>query len=137
MDFLTPEKRSRLMSRVRGANTRPELAVRQIVRQLGYKFRVNHPSLPARPDLVFPLTRKVILVHGCFWHRHYRCPKATMPKTRRAFWRRKFEQNKMRDQAKLRQLRRLGWEALILWECQTRSPDKLRGRIGHYLESRP
>jgi len=135
MDFLTPEKRSQLMSRVRGRNTKPELVVHRIVRQLGYRFRACHPSLPARPDLVFPSAHKVIFVHGCFWHRHYRCQKATVPKTRSAFWRNKFEQNKLRDRAKLRQLRRRGWKALILWECETQFPDKLRDRIRHYLEN--
>ncbi|MHB8755268.1 MAG: very short patch repair endonuclease [Candidatus Acidiferrales bacterium] len=96
------------MSHVRGKNTKPELAVRRIVRQLGYRFRAHDPSLPASPDFVFPSARKVILVHGCFWHRHYRCRKATIPKTRRHFWQKKFEQNKSRDRASLKELRRRG-----------------------------
>jgi DNA mismatch endonuclease, patch repair protein len=135
MDFLTKERRSQLMSRIRGTNTKPEQAVRSIVQRLGYKFRTCQASLPARPDLAFPSMRKVILVHGCFWHRHYRCPKATMPKTRVAFWRNKFEQNKLRDRSKLRQLRKLGWAVLTVWECETSSPNKLRDRIRQYLET--
>jgi DNA mismatch endonuclease (patch repair protein) len=135
MDFLTKERRSQLMSRVRGRDTKPELVVRRIVRCLGYKFRACYPSLPARPDLAFLPMRKAILVHGCFWHRHHRCRKATMPKTRFAFWSNKFEQNKLRDRTKLRQLRKQGWTALIVWECETNFPDKLRDRIARYLEN--
>jgi DNA mismatch endonuclease, patch repair protein len=133
MDFLTKKKRSELMSRIRGRGTKPELVVRRIVRHLGYKFTTCQPSLPARPDLVFPAMQKVIFVHGCFWHRHSGCQKATMPKTRPVFWRTKFEQNKLRDRSKLRQLRKQGWEALTLWECETQSPEKLRDRIRQYL----
>lgn len=135
MDFLSKKKRSELMGRIRGTKTSPELVVRRIARRLGYKFKVNDSSLPARPDLVFPSIHKVIFVHGCFWHRHYRCKKASMPKTRVAFWRNKFKQNKLRDRAKLRQLKGRGWEVLILWECETRFPEKLSQRICQYLET--
>jgi DNA mismatch endonuclease, patch repair protein len=135
MDFLTKKKRSALMSHVRGKNTKPELAVRRIVRRLGYTFRMYDQSLPARPDLVFPSMQKVIFIHGCFWHRHYRCQKATMPKTRVAFWRNKFKQNKLRDRSKLKQLRGQGWKALTVWECETRFPEKIRDRIQQYLET--
>lgn len=136
MDFLSPKKRSVLMSRVRGKDTSPELIVRRIVRRLGYRFRTYHPSLPSKPDLVFPTKQKVILVHGCFWHRHTGCKKASMPKTRVGFWRNKFEHNRRRDRKKMRELRRRGWQALILWECETQAPDKLRKRIHEYLEAR-
>lgn len=123
------------MRRVRGRDTRPELNVRRIVRQLGYKFKTYQRFLPARPDLVFPSLHKVIFVHGCFWHRHYRCPKTSMPKTRVRFWSEKFERNKQRDRIKLQRLRRQGWKALILWECETRFPDMLRDRVRSYLET--
>lgn len=135
MDFLTARKRSELMSHVRGRHTKPELRVRRIVRELGYKFKTYQRSLPATPDFVFPKDHKVIFVHGCFWHRHYRCVKATTPKTNVRFWRQKFEKNKRRDRLKLQQLRRQGWKALTLWECETRSPDKLRDRIRDYMET--
>ena len=124
MDFLTRKRRSKLMSRVRGKNTTPELVVRRIVRNLGFKFTANDPSLPASPDLCFPSAHKVIFVHGCFWHRHRRCAKATMPKTRVAFWRSKFDRNKRRDRTRLRQLNRLGWKTMVIWECETRFPGK-------------
>src|SRR5260370_38635010 len=120
MDFLTRKQRSNLMSRVRSKNTTPERVVRRIVRQLGFKFKAYEPSLPARPDLCFPSAHKVIFVHGCFWHRHHRCSKASMPKTRVAYWRSKFERNKRRDRAKQRQLNRHGWKTMGLWEVRSR-----------------
>jgi DNA mismatch endonuclease (patch repair protein) len=135
MDFLTSEKRGQLMSRVRGRDTKPELAVRKMVRQLGYTFKTHRRSLPATPDIVFPKLRKTILVHGCFWHRHYRCKKASVPKTRALFWANKFRRNKERDRAKLRELRAQGWEALVLWECEIENPGKIRERIRQYLET--
>src|SRR5579862_3439712 len=135
MDFLSKENRSKLMSRIRGKHTKPELIVRRIVRQLGHRFRVYQPGLPAKPDLVFPSAHKVILVHGCFWHRHNRCRRATVPKTHVRFWIEKFDRNKRRDRAKVRQLQRRGWKTLTLWECETHSPEKLRERIREYLEN--
>lgn len=134
MDFLSASERSELMSRVRGKNTKPELLVRRLVKELGYRFRLHNPSLPAHPDLVFPTKRKVILVHGCFWHRHPHCSKATSPRSHVAFWRKKFQQNRARDRRNLLELRKLGWDALVLWECETRSPEQLRFRIYTYLE---
>jgi DNA mismatch endonuclease, patch repair protein len=135
MDFLTTAKRSALMGRVRGKHTKPEITVRRVVRGLGYKFKTNLRSLPATPDIAFPDSRKVILVHGCFWHRHARCVKASTPKTHVRFWKQKFESNKRRDRLKLRQLRSKGWRALTLWECEVKFPDKLRERIRNYLET--
>jgi DNA mismatch endonuclease (patch repair protein) len=135
MDFLTKKKRSELMSRVRATGTKPELTVQRVVRGLGYRFRTYDRSLPGRPDLVFPSIRKVILVHGCFWHRHRACRKATMPKTRVAFWRSKFERNKHRDRIKLGELRRLGWRALTVWECETATSHAFRNRVRRYLET--
>jgi len=122
------------MSQVRARDTRPELIVRRIVKRLGYSFRTNHPFLPAKPDLVFPKRHKVIFVHGCFWHRHPRCRKASMPKTHVAFWTSKFRQNRLRDRATLRELQRRGWRTLVLWECETRAPESLRQRVRQYLE---
>jgi len=136
MDFLSKAKRSTLMSRVRGQATKPELAVGRIARRLGYKFTTNDPSLPAKPDLAFRGFRKAIFVHGCFWHRHDQCKRASMPKTRVKFWQDKFTRNKIRDQRKLRKLRAQGWGALVVWECEIPFSDKLTRRIRRYLETR-
>ncbi|HTC04597.1 MAG TPA: very short patch repair endonuclease [Xanthobacteraceae bacterium] len=116
--------RSDLMSRVRQRDTGPELVVRSVAHALGYRFRVHRKDLPGRPDIVFPSRRKVVLVHGCFWHRHCGCPKSTTPKTRRGFWQRKFTENKRRDLRNIRHLRRMGWGVLVVWECET--PNRLR-----------
>lgn len=124
------------MSRVRGTDTTPELRVRRIAHALGYRFRLYRADLPGRPDLVFPRLRKVIFVHGCFWHRHG-CRKTTMPKSNTEFWRDKFERNMARDAASLEALCALGWETLVVWECETRDRDLVLQRVSDFLDKRP
>lgn len=134
MDRLSSNQRSELMRRVRGKNTRPEIVVRRCVRRLGYSFKVHDERLPGRPDIVFPVRRKAILVHGCFWHRHKHCAKATMPRSRVAFWRRKFDLNKKRDRRKLRELESKGWRVLVLWECEIVKHPNIGKQIVRFLE---
>ena len=117
-DSLSPTERSRVMSRVRSADTAPEMAVRRLLYRLGYRYRLHVAGLPGRPDIVFRKKKKAIFVHGCFWHRH-RCRNGRrLPKSRRGFWRRKLEKNAVRDKQTLIALRRLGYTSLIIWECQ-------------------
>jgi DNA mismatch endonuclease (patch repair protein) len=122
---------SELMARVRQRNTAPELLVRRCAHNLGFRFRLHRKDLPGTPDIVFPKGRKVIFVHGCFWHRHVGCKHASFPKSRPEFWHEKFEKNKKRDGRINQALSELGWRTLIIWECQTRDPvlleDVLRG----------
>lgn len=102
--------------------------------RLGYRFRLGGRNLPGRPDLVFPGRKAVIFVHGCFWHRHENCRKATSPKSRAEFWGAKFQRNVARDRQSVEELRRLGWRVLVVWECETRSADlsdRLRIFIGN------
>src|ERR1700682_6182336 len=120
MDRLSAERRSRLMSMVRSKNTTPELLVRRLVHQLGFRFRLHRKDLAGHPDLVFPRRRSIIFVHGCFWHRHAGCRKATMPKTRTTFWAEKFARNVARDIASSKALERDGWSVLTVWECETK-----------------
>ena len=127
-----PEARwSELMARVRQRNTAPELLVRRCAHNLGFRFRLHRKHLPGTPDIVFPKARKVIFVHGCFWHRHVGCKHASFPKRRAEFWREKFEKNTKRDGRINQALCELGWRTLIIWECETRNPvlleDVLRG----------
>lgn len=129
MDRLTIERRSWLMSRVKPKNTRPEITVRKAAHALGYRFRLHRSDLPGRPDMVFPRLRLVIFVHGCFWHRHAGCKKATMPKSQIEFWHDKFERNVLRDADNVSQLERLGWKVEVIWECETKSPDALLSRL--------
>ncbi len=119
-DVLTPEQRSRCMSRIRAKNTAPELVVRSMAHRMGYRFRLHSRRLPGTPDLVFPRLRKAVFVQGCFWHMH-RCKYGIVtPATRAAFWRTKRKQNVDRDRRNLRALRKLGWSVLIIWECDIR-----------------
>lgn len=131
--------RSALMARVRQRNTKPELVVRSMLHRLGLRFTVNgvlNQKLPSRPDIVLPKWNTVILVHGCFWHRHARCVAATTPKTRRDFWTAKFVANVARDKLQRRQLRSKEWRVITIWECETRTPDKLRRRLQRLFRTR-
>lgn len=121
MDRLSKEQRSWNMSRIKGANTTPELLVRSVLHHSGYRFRLHRRDLPGRPDIVLPKHNIVVFVHGCFWHRHEQCINAVMPKTRTEFWRQKFEDNTRRDHQALSQLTELGWRVLVIWECQTKN----------------
>ena len=125
--------RSALMSRIHGKDTKPELVVRRLVHGLGYRFRLHRRELPGSPDLVFLSRRKVIFVHGCFWHRHPGCKKASTPSTRRSFWETKFDQNVERDIRKEVQLMELGWEVLLIWECETRDVVQLTATLRKFL----
>jgi len=119
-DPLTRAERSALMSRIRGADTKPELVVRSALHRAGFRFRLHGRSLPGRPDIVLPKYGTVIFVHGCFWHRHG-CRLASEPRTRRDFWRAKFAANVARDSRNARALRALGWRVLTVWECALRT----------------
>ncbi|HYW10064.1 MAG TPA: very short patch repair endonuclease [Longimicrobium sp.] len=133
MDTLTPQERSQRMARVRSGNTKPEMAVRRALHALGYRYQLRSPGVPGRPDLVFPKRRKVIFVHGCFWHRHDCKMGNRTPKTRLDFWVPKLEGNATRDAATLERLRAMGWDALIVWECEVPSLAEQLPRITSFL----
>ncbi|MBX9591653.1 MAG: very short patch repair endonuclease [Hyphomonadaceae bacterium] len=123
------------MSRVRSRNTSPEIEVRRLIHGLGFRFRLHRRDLPGTPDVVLPKLRTVILVHGCFWHRHSRCAKASTPNTNRRFWVDKFQRNQTRDKANRRLLRTAGWITHVIWECETRDRDRLRKRLARLLDA--
>jgi DNA mismatch endonuclease (patch repair protein) len=135
MDVLTPEERRRNMAAIRGKDTQPEMLLRRLVHSMGYRYRLHVRNLPGCPDIVLPRHRKVILVHGCFWHRHNCRLGRPWPRTRAAFWRAKLEGNKARDIRNLRKLRQLGWKVLTVWECQIHHlrMDKVAARITRFL----
>lgn len=134
-DFLTVAQRSALMSRIRSKNSAAELRLRYLVFAMGYRYRLHRAELPGIPDLAFPGLRKVIFMHGCYWHRH-RCKAGqSVPKTQTSFWQEKFDYNVARDARNLRKLRRLGWGVLVVWECQTKDRDKLERRIARFLQT--
>lgn len=118
MDRLTPEARSRLMSQIKGKDTKPEMAVRSYLHARGLRYRLHDRSLPGKPDLVFKSRKVVIFVHGCFWHGHIGCKQAHIPKSREEYWRTKIETNAARDRRSIRRLRSLGWHVFVVWECR-------------------
>jgi len=126
MDLLTKEKRSWNMSRIKGKDTKPEIIVRSILHKNGFRFRLNRKDLPGKPDIVLPKYQTVILVHGCFWHRHPRCKFAYNPKSRVKFWQNKFSENVERDKNVRKKLRRMGWKVIVVWECELRNMEKLK-----------
>jgi DNA mismatch endonuclease (patch repair protein) len=134
-DTLTSEQRSKRMSLVKNKNTKPELIVRRLIHGLGFRYRLHGKGLPGKPDLVFASRRKVIFVHGCFWHRHpdFGCPFARLPKSRLDFWLPKLTRNKEHDDQVQAQLRQLGWESLVVWECQLRDMEMLTSTISEFL----
>lgn len=121
--------RSKIMRAVGRANTKPEIAVRHSLHSLGLRFRLHRRDLPGTPDLVLPKYRTVVFVHGCFWHRHGGCAKATIPKTRADFWATKFQLNVERDQRNDDLLRQAGWSVVTIWECETKNPDALAAKL--------
>jgi DNA mismatch endonuclease (patch repair protein) len=121
--------RSRNMAAIRGKDTAPEIAVRKMLHGMGLRFRLHRKDLPGRPDIVLSKYRTVVLVHGCFWHRHVGCPYTTAPKTRTEFWRAKFEANIARDRLNRAELERLDWRVLVVWECELRDPETLQDRL--------
>ena len=132
-DIFDPEKRSEIMSRIRGRDTRPEMIVRRIAHGLGFRFRLHRKDLPGRPDIVFPRHQAVIVVHGCFWHRHPGCKRASSPKTREGYWQNKFEDNVVRDKRNETALRDLGWKVMVIWECETKDHEAVAARIESFL----
>ena len=134
-DDLTPQQRSYCMSRIRSKDTKPEIVVRKIAHRLGYRFRLYRKDLPGKPDLVFPKLKKVIFVHGCFWHKH-RCKFGRVkPSTNLEYWGNKRNGNVKRDRRHSMELRNLGWSVLIIWECQTKNIDKLTEIISDFLKT--
>jgi len=135
-DVFSTAERSEIMRAVRCRNTTPERTVHRIVRSLGFRCRRNVRSVLGKPDFVFSRQRKLIFVHGCFWHRHCCRKGRSFPATRRSFWDAKFTANKRRDISVRRKLRRLGWQVLVVWECQTtkRRIEALTGRIAAFLQ---
>jgi DNA mismatch endonuclease, patch repair protein len=125
MDSLSPEHRSWNMSRIKNRDTKPELLVRSMLHRQGYRFRLHRKDLPGKPDIVLPRHKKIILVHGCFWHRHEGCLYAYTPKSRVEFWQEKFKQNIKRDKKVRASLMQLGWEVLVVWECETKKTEVL------------
>lgn len=135
MDSLTPDRRSANMSRIRSKDTKPEMMIRRMLHGLGYRYRLHRRDLPGAPDLVFPARKKVILVHGCFWHQHKGCVDGRLPKSRKDYWQPKLLRNVERDRRNIAKLRRGGWQVLKLWECEILRDKVVRARLIDFLGS--
>ena len=127
-----PDTRRRNMAAIRGKDTKPELVVRRLLHSLGYRYRLHGRDLPGKPDIVLAARRKIVEIRGCFWHRHPGCPLAAVPVTRADFWQKKFSRNVARDAENLAALERLGWDVLVVWECEAGAPE-LRVRLENFL----
>jgi DNA mismatch endonuclease (patch repair protein) len=132
-DKLTPARRSANMARIRAKDTKPEMLVRRLVHGLGYRYRLHRRGLPGTPDLVFTPRRKVIFVHGCFWHQHT-CPAGRIPASRRDYWEVKLQRNVDRDAETQAALRADGWQVLTIWECETKDREALAERLKNFLQ---
>ena len=132
-DKLTPERRSANMARIRSKNTSPEMIIRRLVYQMGFRYRLHVAHLPGKPDLVFSRLKKIIDVRGCFWHQHRGCIDSHIPKSRREYWHPKLKKNKERDKRNEANLRAEGWNVLTLWECELKDVEPLTRRITTFL----
>jgi DNA mismatch endonuclease (patch repair protein) len=129
----TLEERSRIMRAVKGKDTSPEIAVRRMAHEMGYRFRLHRKDLPGKPDIVFPRLRKVVFVHGCFWHGHNCARGARMPVRNRSYWAQKIAKNMARDEASVAALKALGWKVNIIWECEIRERECVRRQLHSFL----
>jgi len=131
-DTRSKEQRRRIMQAVKVRNTTPEMVVRRLLHRAGYRYRLHRKSLPGKPDIVFPSRRKVVFVHGCFWHGHG-CSKGKLPKSRLDYWQPKIATNSCRDVRKQAELYDLGWKALVVWQCEIKDLRKLQRRLEKFL----
>lgn len=135
MDIFSKEKRSQIMSRVGGKNTKPEIVVRSLLHKMGYRFRLQRKDLPGKPDITLPKYKKVIFVHGCFWHGHQGCSRSKRPATNQKFWSEKLDKNIQRDKVTMNALSQLGWEVLTVWSCEVKDTNQLKIKLLSFLES--
>lgn len=132
-DVFSPAKRSWIMSCVKGENTKPEIKVRSLIHAMGFRFRLHRKDLPGKPDLVFPKHKKVIFVHGCFWHQHRACTSSARPTSNTTYWDRKLERTIERDQQNIFALGNAGWQVLVLWECEIKNTENTLSILENFL----
>ena len=134
MDKISPEKRSWLMSRIKGKDTSPEIRVRSLLHRLGFRFRIQRRDLPGKPDIVLPKYRTIIFVHGCFWHQHQGCKHSHIPQSNVSYLESKLSRNVLRDIKNKQALEQLGWKVVVIWECETKNIEKLAEEISEKIK---
>jgi DNA mismatch endonuclease, patch repair protein len=132
-DVFSREKRSEIMSKISGKNTNAEILIRKIIFKMGYRYRLHVHDLPGCPDIVLPKYKKVIFINGCFWHGHSNCNRSNRPKTNIDFWNKKLDENISRDKAILSDLEKLGWEVLVIWQCQLKDQEFIKAILDAFL----
>lgn len=137
MDKISQEARSRNMQKIKSVDTGPEMTVRRLVHKAGFRYRLHNRKLPGKPDLVFASRKKVIFVHGCFWHQHAKldCLDGRLPKSNAEYWREKLQRNVARDKKNAELLRDMGWDVLTIWECETKDEALLRDKISTFMNN--
>jgi DNA mismatch endonuclease, patch repair protein len=134
VDKLTQQRRSANMRQIRSKDTAPELAIRRIAHGMGYRYRLHRKDLPGKPDLTFPGRKKVVFLHGCFWHQHQGCREGRLPRTHAEYWGPKLAHNCERDALAVSKLKALGWDVLTLWECEVeKDPTSVSRRLRQFL----
>ncbi|MGZ8910679.1 MAG: very short patch repair endonuclease [Methylococcaceae bacterium] len=133
VDKVTPEKRSWMMARIRSQNTAPEIKLRKLIFSMGFRYRLHYKGLPGRPDIIFPGKKKVIFMHGCFWHGHPNCRASKLPQTRKDFWESKIHTNKERDKRNIMELEKLNWKVLVVWQCELKNLSNIQEIIRLFL----
>jgi len=134
MDTVSTKKRSEIMSKIRGKDTKPEKVVRSLLHSMGYRFRLHRKDLPGKPDIVLPKHNAIIFVHGCFWHHHEGCADGHYPKSNKSFWIDKINKTIERDKTSLKRLTELGWRTIVIWECETEDLDLLADKIRNFFD---
>jgi DNA mismatch endonuclease (patch repair protein) len=136
MDIFPPEKRSEIMGKVKPRGSRQEIFIRKLVHSMGYRYRLHKKELPGNPDLVFKKYKKVIFVHGCFWHGHEGCKRSALPTSNADFWEKKLTGNVERDRSNYKRLTLLGWNYMVIWQCEIKvsQKEKLKENISNFLE---
>lgn len=130
MDFVSKDKRSKMMSGIKSKNTKPEILIRSLLHRYGYRFTLHKKDIPGKPDIVLSRYKTAVFVHGCYWHRHKRCKKGqSTPSSNTQFWLDKFERNVARDNRNVRDLKKLGWSVITIWECETKNIEKLKTKL--------
>ncbi|MFH1051124.1 MAG: DNA mismatch endonuclease Vsr [bacterium] len=129
-DIFTSAKRSEIMSKISGTETQPEIIIRKLLFSLGYRYRKNVKNLPGKPDIVLPKFKTVIFVHGCFWHQHKNCKKSALPESNKEKWKTKLQRNVERDKSNIKDLKKLGWKVIVIWECEINKKfDKVKNKL--------
>jgi DNA mismatch endonuclease (patch repair protein) len=136
MDIWSKQKRSEVMSKIRGKNTKPELILRSLLFKQGYRFKVHQKDLPGKPDIVLPKFKTTIFVHGCFWHHHKGCRDGRIPSTNKEFWDKKIRRNIIKDRENMKELKKDNWTVIVIWECDIeKHPDKVINYIQKILNN--